>query len=229
MMMSSPLEAICSAWSSEHGLPVAHAELGFAGTGATDRAAAPAGKASARNTTRMDARRMFQACSTVARLSVSDRSHTVGPMSVETAEELAGLRRVGRLVARTLRALRREVRPGVTTGELDAVAAFMFGSAGATSAPRTTYGFPGTICISVNDEIVHGVPGARVLRAGDLVTLDVTPELDGFVADAAITVPVGPPTPEAARLLRAAHACLREAVAAAVAGGPLRGLRAAPR
>src|SRR4051812_45959559 len=148
-------------------------------------------------------------------------------MSVETPEELAGLRRVGRLVASTLRALRREVRPGVTTGELDEVAAALFAAEGATSAPRTTYGFPGTICISVNDEIVHGVPGPRVLRAGDLVTLDVTPELGGFVADAAVTVPVGPPTPQAARLLRAAHACLRDAVGAAVAGAPLRAIGAA--
>src|SRR3954454_24606644 len=148
-------------------------------------------------------------------------------MSVETPEELAGLRRVGRLVASTLRALRREVRPGVTTAELDAVAAALFATEGATSAPRTTYGFPGTICISVNDEIVHGVPGPRVLRAGDLVTLDVTPELDGYVVDAAVTVPVGPPTPQATRLLRAAHACLRDAVSAAVTGGPLRAIGAA--
>ena len=137
------------------------------------------------------------------------------------------MRRVGRLVASTLRALRREVRPGVTTGELDEVAAALFAAEGATSAPRTTYGFPGTICISVNDEIVHGVPGSRVLRTGDLVTLDVTPELGGFVADAAVTVPVGPPTPQATRLLRAAHACLRDAVAAAVAGAPLRAIGAA--
>src|SRR4051794_13644337 len=148
-------------------------------------------------------------------------------MSVETPEELAGLRRVGRLVASTLRALRREVRPGVTTAELDAVAAALFATEGATSAPKTTYGFPGTICISVNDEIVHGVPGARVLREGDLVTLDVTPELGGFVADAAVTVPVGRPTPEATRLLEAADACLREALAVATTGAPLRGIGAA--
>src|SRR3954453_12349459 len=130
-------------------------------------------------------------------------------MSVETPEELAGLGRVGRLVARTLRGLRREVRPGVTTAQLAAVAASLFAAEGATSAPRTTYGFPGTICISVNDEIVHGVPGPRVLRAGDLVTLAVTPELDGFVVDAALPLPVGPPMPQARRLLRAAQACLR--------------------
>ena len=90
-----------------------------------------------------------------------------------------------------------------------------------------TYGFPATICISVNDEVVHGVPGDRRLRPGDLVTLDVTPELDGFVADAAITVPVGPLRPGAAALLRAADACLSRAVAAAVAGAPLCAIGAA--
>ena len=148
-------------------------------------------------------------------------------MSVETPEELAGLRRVGRFVARTLRVLRREVRPGVTTGELDEIAAALFAAEGATSGPRTTYGFPGTICISVNDEIVHGVPGDRVLRDGDLVTLDVTPELGGFMADAAITVPVGTPTPEGERLIRIARHCLMQAVGAAVTGAPLRAIGAA--
>jgi methionyl aminopeptidase len=148
-------------------------------------------------------------------------------MSVETVEELAGLKRVGSLVAKTLRALRREVRAGVTTAELDERAAEIFERHGATSAPRSTYGFPGTICISVNEEVVHGVPGSRQLRDGDLVTLDVTPELDGFLADAAITVPVGAPTPEAKRLLRAADACLRQAMAAAVSGAQLRAIGAA--
>jgi methionyl aminopeptidase len=148
-------------------------------------------------------------------------------MSVETAQELAGLRRVGGLVAKTLRVLRGEVRPGVTTAELDERAADLFARHGATSAPRTTCGFPGTICISVNEEVVHGVPGPRCLREGDLVKLDVTPELDGFVTDAAITVPVGRPTAETVELIRAAHACLRRAVAAAVTGAPLRAIGAA--
>src|SRR3712207_1654735 len=88
-------------------------------------------------------------------------------------------------------------------------------------------GFPGTICVSVNEEVVHGVPSARRLRVGDLVKLDVTPELDGFVADAAISVPVGRPTPRVRRLLRAADDCLRRAAAAAVAGAPLRAIGAA--
>lgn len=137
------------------------------------------------------------------------------------------MRRVGALVAETLREVRAEVRAGVTTGHLDEVAARIFARHGAASGPQLTYDFPGAICISVNEEVVHGVPGARVLREGDLVTLDVTPELDGFLADAAITVPVGRPAPGAARLLRVAEACLAGALRAAVQGAPLRGIGAA--
>jgi methionyl aminopeptidase len=142
-------------------------------------------------------------------------------MSIRTAEELAGMQRVGALVARTLRVLAGRVRPGMTTGQLDAVAAHEFAPAGAVSAPATLVDFPGAICISVNEEVVHGVPGSRRLREGDVVTFDVTPILDGFCADAAVSVPVGAPGPAARRLLRAAHACLRQAVGAALAGAPL--------
>lgn len=143
-------------------------------------------------------------------------------MSIDTPEELEGMRRVGALVAETLRAVRHEVRAGVTTGHLDDIAARVFARHGAVSGPQLTYDFPGATCISVNEEVVHGVPGARVLREGDLVTLDVTPELDGFLADAAITVPVGRASPEALRLLRAADACLAAALSAAVEGQALR-------
>jgi methionyl aminopeptidase len=87
-------------------------------------------------------------------------------MSIDTPEELAGMRRVGALVAHTLRELRGAVRPGVTTGALDALAARIFAREGARSGPALTYDFPGTICISVNEEVVHGVPGPRRLREG---------------------------------------------------------------
>lgn len=137
------------------------------------------------------------------------------------------MQRVGALVARTLATLREAVRPGVTTGWLDELAARAFAKAGASSGPMDFVGFPGTICISVNEEVVHGVPGARRLREGDLVTLDVTPVLDGYCADAAVTVPVGRPSPAARRLLRAADACLRAAVRAAVRGAPLNAIGAA--
>jgi methionyl aminopeptidase len=137
------------------------------------------------------------------------------------------MRRVGALVAETLRAMRAEVRPGITTAELDGVAARLWARHGARSGPIETYGFPGSTCISVNEEVVHGVPGGRVLREGDLVTLDVTPTLDGFYADAAITVPVGRVGREARALLAAAERCLAAALGAAREGAPLREVGAA--
>jgi len=137
------------------------------------------------------------------------------------------MRRAGALVAHVLGILREHVRPGVTTGELDAVAAREVARAGARSAPAELVGFPGMICVSVEEEVVHGVPGAQRLREGELVTLDVTPLLDGLCADAAITVPVGRARPAARRLLRAADACLRAALRAAVTGAPLSAIGAA--
>ncbi len=143
-------------------------------------------------------------------------------MIVRTPEELAGLKRTGALVAETIRRMRAAVRPGVTTAELDLIAARCFHEHGAESGPMGTYGFPGSTCISVNDEVVHGIPGGRKLRDGDLVTLDVTPELDGFFADAAVTVGVGTIGDDAQRLLDVADECLAAALAVAVAGTPLR-------
>ena len=88
----------------------------------------------------------------------------------------------------TLDALERHARPGVSTGELDRVAAGVFGAHEARSAPSLVYGFPGTVLISVNDEVVHGIPGSRRLEAGDVLKLDVTAEKAGYMADAARTM-----------------------------------------
>ena len=109
-------------------------------------------------------------------------------MSIDHPDELAALRAAGRVVAETMRELARRVRPGVTTAELDEVAAAVFARHGARSGPQLDYDFPGTVCISVDDECVHGIPGPRRLREGQLVKLDVTAELDGFYADACRTV-----------------------------------------
>jgi methionyl aminopeptidase len=133
-------------------------------------------------------------------------------MSIESADDWKGMRRVGRIAHLTLDALEARVRPGVTTADLDAVAARIFTAHGARSAPAMTYGFPGTVLISVNDEVVHGIPGPRRLAAGDLVTLDVTVEKDGYIADAARTVIVEPGSDLAARLI----ACARDAFGAAL-------------
>ena len=133
-------------------------------------------------------------------------------MSVDTPEDLRGLRAAGQVVAQTIRAMRRGVRPGITTGELDAIARREFARAGARSGPQLDYGFPGTTCISVNDEAVHGIPGRRRLRRGDLVKLDVTAELDGFYADACRTVVVGDGRPQALKLIRASEQALDAAL-----------------
>ena len=114
-------------------------------------------------------------------------------MSADTPAELEGLQRVGQVVAAAIAAVRHAAVPGVTTAGLDAVAQSVFERHGARSGPILTYDYPGWICLSVDDEIVHGIPGSRVLRAGQLLTIDVAAELDGFHADAATTIAIGEP------------------------------------
>ncbi|HEY4025823.1 MAG TPA: type I methionyl aminopeptidase [Candidatus Dormibacteraeota bacterium] len=142
-------------------------------------------------------------------------------MSIESEADLAGMRAVGAVVARTLRELREAVRPGVTTAWLDQLAAAALRRGGARPAPQVLIGFPGSCCISVNDEVVHGVPGPRRLLPGDVVKLDVTAELGGYVADAAVTVTLPPATVEASRLADCAGAALAMALHSARAGRPL--------
>ena len=148
-------------------------------------------------------------------------------MSVDSPEQLNGLKRAGSLVAATLRKLRGAVAAGVTTGELDELAAEYFAAHGARSGPILTYGYPGSICISVGDEVVHGIPGARVLRDGELVTLDVAAELEGYHADAAVTVAVGSADHQAQRLIAATRAALSAGIRAAQPGARLRDVGAA--
>lgn len=139
-------------------------------------------------------------------------------MSVESDDDLQGLKRAGRVVALALGAMRAEVREGVSTAELDEVAAEVLRKNGAHSAPKLVYGFPRSACISVNEEAVHGLPGPRRLEGGDLVTLDVTVELNGFYADGAVSVGVPPVADEAQRLLDCAEAAFWRAARVARAG-----------
>jgi methionyl aminopeptidase len=142
-------------------------------------------------------------------------------MSIESQADFDGIQRVGRVVAETLRAMERETRAGITTGDLDAIGAAVLTHHGARSAPQLFYACPTTNLISVNDEIVHGLPGARRLRAGDVVKLDVTAVLDGYIADAATTVVVPPATVVAERLQRCAVAAFEGGCRAARAGAPV--------
>jgi methionyl aminopeptidase len=139
-------------------------------------------------------------------------------MSIKTVEEFECMRTVGSVVRRVIDAMRQHVRPGVTTAELDDVGSRVMREHGARSAPSLVYGFPGTNCISLNDEAVHGVPGQRRLRDGDIVKLDVTMEKDGFMADAAVTVAVGRIPDETQRLIACAERAFAKAMLVTRAG-----------
>ena len=146
-------------------------------------------------------------------------------MTIDNQEELDALIRAGRVVAEARQAMVDAVSPGTTTGELDAIGREVFRRHGARSAPRVTYRFPGSTCISVNDEAAHGVPSLRrQLRAGDLVNLDVSAELDGYFSDTGISVAVGEVSPVASRLLEATRLAQRDAMGAAQPGARLRDL-----
>jgi len=139
-------------------------------------------------------------------------------VSIDSSDDLEALQRVGRLVGQALAAMEQAAAPGMTTADLDAVGADLLRASRARSAPQIVYGFPGFNLISVNDEIVHGVPGARLLRPGDVVKLDVTAELDGYIADAARTVVLPPAAKRAERLRAAAIDAFDRAVDVARAG-----------
>jgi methionyl aminopeptidase len=129
------------------------------------------------------------------------------PIVLKTRREIEMMRRAGQVARNIVVTMHRATAPGVTTGELDELARVELEKVGAVALSKNypTYkdgeGFPGYTCISVNDEVVHGIPGKRVLREGDIVTLDVALSLEGYCTDTAITVPVGKITPQNQRLL----------------------------
>ena len=139
-------------------------------------------------------------------------------MSIRSRRDFEKLRTIGRIVRETLDRTAAAVRPGITTAELDRIGADVLADRGAEPAPPKVYGFPGALCISVNDEAIHGVPGDRVVRSGDLVKLDLVAEKDGYFADAAITVGVGETTPVAQALARCAESAFHIAAREARAG-----------
>jgi methionyl aminopeptidase len=148
-------------------------------------------------------------------------------MTIESQADVNALQRIGRIVSLILHKMLDNIEPGMTTAELDAVGERLLAVHGARSAPRLTYGFPGATCISVNEEAAHGIPGARVIRAGDLVNVDVSAELDGYFADTGGTRIVPPTTPLKTRLCHATKVALTEATKAARAGRPLNRIGAA--
>ena len=145
-------------------------------------------------------------------------------MSITSEDDLEGIKRAGAVVAEALAAMKAAVKPGVTPAQLDAICGEVFVGRGAVSAPRLEYGAPVHAFVSVNEDVVHGLPTNRPLGAGDVVKLDVTPNVGGFVADAALTVVV-PPAPKATtRLVACTEAAFWAALSVAQAGRPLHAL-----
>lgn len=141
---------------------------------------------------------------------------------IKSKEEREKIREAGRIVATLLAELRNAVQPGMTTAELDAIADAGLKRFGAKSSSLGYHGYPGFICTSVNEEVVHGIPGKRVLNEGDIVSIDFAANYHGWHADSAITVPVGTVAPEVQRLLKVTEDALYRGIAAARAGNRLR-------
>jgi methionyl aminopeptidase len=142
-------------------------------------------------------------------------------ITIKNSEEVECMRRSCRAVSEILEKVASRVEPGITTGELDAYAAELIRKTGGTSPFLGYRGFPGTICISVNEEVVHGIGGSRRLNYGDLVKLDIGILLDGWVGDTATTVAVGAVSPEAERLMRATEGALHAGIDKVRAGNRL--------
>jgi methionyl aminopeptidase len=143
------------------------------------------------------------------------------PIELKTPQQLERMRAAGLVVADTLAALREAVSPGTTTADLDALAAKQIESAGAVPSFLGYHGYPAVICVSVNDEIVHGIPGSRVIHEGDVVSIDCGAIVDGWHGDAAFSMVVGDAPDDVKRLLDVTESALWRGIAKAQAGGRL--------
>jgi methionyl aminopeptidase len=143
-------------------------------------------------------------------------------MTIENEDQLEKLRTVGGLVARTLAAMGAALEPGMTTKELDDYGRALLEKEGARSAPELTYGFPGATCISVGPDCAHGIPDGTVVRAGDLINIDVSAELDGYFGDTGASFAVPPVSPRIERLCRDGRRAMWAGIRAVKPGAPLR-------
>jgi len=146
---------------------------------------------------------------------------------LKSPQEIATMRRAGRIVGEVLQQLRRAVAPGLATAALDRLAEAGIRARGGVPAFKGYRGFPATLCTSVNEEVVHGIPGRRTLRAGDIIGLDLGAAVDGYFADAAITVPVGPVNDQARRLVSVTEQALARGIEQLRPGGRLSDVSAA--
>jgi methionyl aminopeptidase len=140
-------------------------------------------------------------------------------VQIKTPAQIDTMRRAGLVVGETLELLREAVRPGISTSDLDAIAEESIRAAGATPSFLGYHGFPASICTSVNDEVVHGIPGARVLSEGDVISIDCGAIVEGWHGDAATTVAVGETSPDVRRLMTVTEESLWRGIAAARLGG----------
>lgn len=146
---------------------------------------------------------------------------------LKSPREIAQMREAGRVVAAVLDAVAKAVRPGITTGELDRIAVKEVRKTGAVASFKGYRGFPASICTSLNEEVVHGIPGERVLNEGDIISLDFGAQLSGFHGDAAVTVGVGRIGREAQDIIDVTRAALEAGIAAATSGVSLGDVSAA--
>jgi len=146
---------------------------------------------------------------------------------IKSEREIAIIRQAGSIVATILGILSKQIRPGMKTKELDIITARELERLGAKSSSKGYHGFPANLCVSVNDEIVHGIPGERVLNEGDIVSLDLTANINGFHGDSAVTVGVGKIKPKAKKLIEATKGALEAGINAARPGARLGDVSAA--
>lgn len=145
-------------------------------------------------------------------------------MTITNEDELDGLKEIGRIVASTMHAMARAMEPGMTTRELDGIGRTLLERDGAVPAPEACYAFPGATCISVNEEIAHGIPGDRVIARGDLVNIDVSASRNGYFADTGATFRVGPVKSGLDRLCRDGKRAMAIGIDQVGSGRPLAGI-----
>ncbi|CAH1222641.1 Methionine aminopeptidase 2 [Paenibacillus allorhizoplanae] len=126
-------------------------------------------------------------------------------MTIGSQNDIDGLKAIGKIVAMTISEMKRHTRAGITTKELDEIGGSFLKRHGAVPAPKATYNFPGYTCISVNNEVAHGIPGNRIIQPGDLINIDVSAELGGYYADAGQSFPITPYNPSLLRLCEYTH------------------------
>lgn len=142
-------------------------------------------------------------------------------MVVESEQDIKSLKAIGHICALALQTMMKEVRPGMTTGELDQIGSDFLKKEGATSAPQAMYQFPGATCISISPIIAHGIPGDHVFKEGELINIDVSAEMGGYFGDTGASMTVGKQIPQYEKMFEATKSALAKALQVAKAGEPL--------